>query len=248
MDLSYSKSERKAEWMTTSREILPHLSQFSAKSGEASVVFPSIPRLVSGSLGTSEGSRYLVFRPCPLYDSILPPPPPRISVRVDYEQKADAYNFFSRVAGTDPTGHWFLMPPRAIEKSDRRLVVRYPVLGDPEFRLEIRKGREMREMPIYDLSTEGVSFALRAEEGLAKPGDIIEAELSIPNQPTLGLYLGITNLRPMETIRHFRSADRDAHDEPQDSIAGARFLGMESRDRHLLALAISLWDIMRKTR
>jgi hypothetical protein len=248
MDISYSTSGRQPAWMASRLEILPHLRGIGNPPIKVCAALPGQAQIVPGELGGDPSNDSLDFFPASSFQPWLTPPPPGISLRVDYEHKNEAYKFYARLLGHTPGGPWRLSLPRSIEHSDRRLVVRYKVLGEAGFSVVLGTATEKRVLPLHDLSTEGLCFAFLGRDKLCAPGDVLAAELHMPIQGPFRLFLGVMNLRPMESVRSPLHEEEPADAGKPDTLAGARLLGLGPSERHALALGISLWDIVRGRR
>jgi hypothetical protein len=187
-----------ALYLTRPQDVHAHLIFAAMEIGEA--VLSVQGRQIYGVLGAPdpESSR-VPFTVDPLLEELVEMPEPGRAVRVSYEYRDSAYAFFSEIEGAGfggPRG-WVLQLPRTVERTDRRLVSRYEVTGEPGFSLELDLGEGWSSYALMDISSAGMAFFFEAGQGGAfMTGRRFDARIVIDRQPPIAVELEIRNTRP----------------------------------------------------
>lgn len=235
MKVTYSGPEAESVWVTGREEIDAHLVYLAAEI--ASINLTRQDKVVYGRVDMPLVVRFVPFEPDSVYEGALPVPPSRVSLRLDYRGGNTSFRFYSRVVGCDDRNRWLLLPPRAIRCTDRRIVHRHRVVGDPAFELRL-KGPWQPSGPhvfsLLDLSSDGLAFLFHPRNRPLKRGTILSGTLRLPSGQKVPLLLRVAHLRK--------------HGEQDDDttwVAGVRFLNLSLDDRMRLARGISRWELVR---
>jgi len=234
MEIVYAGGTRRPVWLTTPAEIEPHLVFLAVEVGNVSVTLDNM--VIQGTILPPSVARFLPFEPDAIYAGVLAHPEGQAAVKVDYQAWDESYTFHTRVVGMDADGRWLLMPPRAIERGDRRIVYRHRVLGDPAFRLRLEGPWQPRgEQPftLYDISTDGLGFLFDPVRHPLDNGEVLAGHLELGDTLNLPILLRVANSRPIK-------------ENAPERIAGARFLDLGMEHRLDLARNITVWELKRK--
>jgi hypothetical protein len=133
----------------------------------------------------------------------------------------------------DDEGRWLVQPPSAVSCSDRRLVHRHDVLGDPAFELQLDGPWQppgFRAFPLVDVSTDGLGFLFDPFLTPIAIHDVITARLLLPTAfRAMRVVLRVANLRPWRPGVSRR-------------VAGTRYVDLPLESRKMLALSLSVWS------
>lgn len=233
MEISTTGAERTV-WLTSPAEIEPHLVFLAVEVGTVTVVVDQL--VVQGRVLCPSIARFVPFAPDSDFDGLLPPPQSQVAVRVDYQAWDESYTFHTRVVGLDAQGHWLLMPPRAIERGDRRIVYRHRVMGDTSFRLRLEGPWQPKgEQPfaLFDISTDGMAFLYDPSRNPMENGEILSGHVEVGDTLTLSILLRVAHTRLFK-------------EGAPEWVAGARYLDLGLEDRMNLARAITVWELKRQ--
>ena len=232
MEIIYSGGDGGSLWMVDREEIDAHLVFLSVDVGEVSVTIDK--KVIQGVVQTPSQHRLVPFVPDARFRGLVRPPAIRTPVRLDYVGPSDTYTFHSRVMDLDGD-RWLLCPPRAIERSDRRIVFRHLVMGHPDIQLKVEGSwlpRGPRPFPVYDISTDGLAFLFMPGRTPIGVHDIFSSTLVVASHFQAALTLHVAYTRRLQA------------DSPR-SVAGVRFLDLPLEERMALARAVSVWELNR---
>jgi hypothetical protein len=215
--------------------IAAHLVFLAAEVPE--VTLETEARRIQGRMDMPNTARLLPFSPHPAYGAGIEGPLRGMPARLEYAAYGVTYAFDSVMAGVDAEGRWLIQPPSAVSCSDRRLVHRHEVLGDPAFELQLDGPWQppgFRGFPLLDVSTDGLSFLFDPFRTPISIHDIIEARLLLPTMfRAMRLVVRVANLRPWRPGVSRR-------------VAGTRYVDLPLENRKMLALSLSVWSERRK--
>ncbi len=221
-----------ALYLTRSEDVSAHLIFAAAEIGH--VVVSVGPLQVHGTISPPDPrTGQIYFSVDARLEDLVEVPSTGRSVRVNYEHEDSAYAFYSEMEGTDIMKRWVLQAPRTVERSDRRLVYRHRVQGDPEFSVQVETPSGSVAFPLFDVSSAGLSFTYSGSSFAARVGERFSARVYLPGraQP-MSLVLEIRNQRPM------RDGGR---------ITGCRFVAMNAAERTQIAQALAVWKHNRRS-
>ncbi|MFH1468484.1 MAG: hypothetical protein ABIO70_29105 [Pseudomonadota bacterium] len=194
-------------------------------------------RRIQGRMDMPNTDRLLPFSPHPAYGSGIEGPLRGMPARLEYAAYGVTYAFDSLMAGVDAEGRWLVQPPHAVSCSDRRLVHRHEVLGDPAFELQLDGPWQppgFRTFPLLDVSTDGLGFLFDPFRTPIAINEVVEARLLLPTAfRAMRLILRVANLRPWRPGIGRRAA-------------GTRYMDLPLESRKTLALSLSVWSERRK--
>ena len=145
-----------------------------------------------------------------------------------YEQGESTYSFLSEIdeiSEQQTRCRWKVCFPRAIERNQRRLVVRHRVFGRPGFHLNSdHTGGSRERYELYDVAAAGLSFVVSTAK-LPAVGEQISAAVHLPGCEPFAVQMELRNVRPL----------------PGDSsrkLVGCRFTEVHPEDREALSRAL----------
>ncbi len=199
----------------------------------ASVALTTEGRTLRGTLAMPNHGRLVPFVPHRDYGDGLELPLRGMPASLAYTAHEVSYGFGTTMAGVDETGRWLMQPPETIDATDRRLLHRHPVLGDPAFSLELNGSWQppgFRPFSALDISADGLGVLFDPHRTPMAPHDLVSARLLLPTAFTfMHLLLRVANVRPVSRHAWLRAA-------------GTRFVDLRMEHRRALALSISAWE------
>jgi len=118
-----------------------------------------------------------------------------VSVRLEYWYGDTSNRFVSQVL-TREGDRVRLVRPAAVDRSDRRMVPRYSVVGAEGFRFLVGSEEEASSVPLVDLSNTGLAFRCPQEMEM-EPGMEVMAWVGLPGEEVVPVLLEIRNRRPV---------------------------------------------------
>ncbi len=222
-------------WLTDPDRVAAHLVFLATEIDEVSLTTEG--RTLQGHTEMPSYERQVPFIPNPAYGEKIEKPLRGMPCTLSYGAHDVSYRFESTMAGVDDKGRWLVNPPAIITPSDRRLVHRYPTLGDPAFELELDGAWQppgFRVFSLLDISTDGLGVVFDPYRTPLQPNEVVQARLLLPNAFTfMSLLLRVANVRPFRKGSNLRAA-------------GTRFVDLPLERRKSLALSISVWRERRK--
>ncbi len=222
-------------WLTDPDRVAAHLVFLATEVTEVSLSTEG--RTLQGQAEMPSYQRLVPFCPDPAYGERLEKPLAGMPCTLTYSAHDVSYRFESTMAGVDEQGRWLIHPPARVQPSDRRLVHRYPTLGDPAFELELDGDWQppgFRIFSLLDISTDGLGVVFDPYRTPMNPNDVVQARLLLPNAFTfMTMLLRVANVRAFRQGSHLRAA-------------GTRFVDLPLERRKSLALSISVWQERRK--
>ncbi len=214
-----------ALYLTRSEDVAAHLIFAAAEIGH--VVVSIGPLQVHGTVSAPDPrTGQIYFTVDARLEDLVEVPSTGRSVRVNYEHEDSAYAFYSEMEGSDIMKRWVLQSPRTVERSDRRLVYRHRVQGDPDFSVQIESPAGAMAFPLFDVSSAGLSFTYSGSSFSARVGERFSAQVYMPGRAAMTLVLEVRNQRPL------REGGR---------ILGCRFVAMSAAERSEIAQALAVW-------
>ena len=236
MEVTYAGGGNRTVWLTSPEEIEPHLVFLAVEVGVVSVSLEDC--VVQGRVLVPTVARFIPFAPDPAYEGVLAPPSAQTSVRMDYQAWDDTYTFHTRIVGLNAQGHWLLMPPRSIERGDRRIVHRHRVAGDKAFELHLEgpwQPRGAQPFALYDISTDGIGFLYDPSRHPLDTGEILTGRVSVGDALDMAILLRVAHTRCLK-------------EGAPDWLAGARYLDLGLAHRLELARNVTIWELKRQQR
>jgi hypothetical protein len=161
-------------------------------------------------------------------DGAAPPRPGRV-VRVQYASLNDEYSFLATLKSVEP-GSWRLSIPRQVDRTDRRLLPRAPVLNSRKFTLQLRSGRESaRHLLVVDISPAGLALVYDPRLDDFEKGKAYLGLLNVPNHPGMRLRFEVVDIRTLG-------------DDKDQSVIGASFQGLGFAGCRTLAEILAIWE------
>jgi len=173
-------------------------------------------------------SRTVGFRPDTgeIADDAVPRPG-RV-LKVQYASLEDGYSFLSalKLVGS---GEWRLSIPRQVDRQDRRLVPREPVISSQKFTLQLRAGGDnARRLLLYDISPAGIAVIYDPKLDKFEDGKAYLGVIHVPDH---------SGMRVRFEALHSHAVVSD----PDQRIVGCRFRGLGFAGCRTLAEILAIW-------
>lgn len=150
--------------------------------------------------------------------------------RVSYQRGPASYSWLTNVVEASSPRQWSLAYPTAIERNERRIVMRHRVLGRAGFRLHIDMGDGVvRALPLFDASAAGLGFIHRPDLRSVVDGARLEGRLVLPDGTAVEVGLEVANLRPVPGGGN-------------DRVVGCRFVDLPAINQVRIAKALAAYD------
>lgn len=150
-------------------------------------------------------------------------------VRVRYASLLDEYAFQGAFVRMQDDV-WRISIPHTIDRKDRRLLPRYPVLKSRRFTVQLEgHAGGTRRLLMVDLSPAGFSALVDPRLDKVTVGDTRRAVLHLPDRPALRSRCMVVNVRHIEGDRAI-------------DVIGCRFLGLGFSSSHMLADLLRGWN------
>lgn len=218
-----TRSAHEPQWLTRPGDIAVHLA--CASADKRPVTLTAFGVTAQGFFPPPDPAGP-VFAP----DSrvLLPNPGPGAAVKVAYFARADAFSFLTQLLCIDLAGRWRLRPPLAVERCDRRIRERVPVVGVAGFCFQLMDVVGEPNVALYDLSDEGIALVFDPRRFCFRVEEYISGNLHFPGSAALDVTLQVRNIR-------------DFPRQPHLSLVGTRFVGLTPEDGARLRGVMSEW-------
>ncbi len=150
------------------------------------------------------------------------------NVRVEYFLgRHDLHQFETAVLGRTAQDRVRLARPRSIQRSQRRFVPRFRIVGREAYSFVFTQPENIRPAEVLDLSNQGARLVVDARQGLDRGGFVASGWLSLPEETGIPVTIEFRHVAPHDVGR---------------LVVGVRFLEIRTVDqvrltRHILCLS-----------